>query len=267
MSKVKRSIKNNIERLLGYRAWLEPSSNFNDVRTLIKSLVPVAIEQPLIRIGGQGDGGYLLPDDLAELSSAISLGISTEISFDLEMASRGVPVFMADASVDGPPVEHSKFYFHRKFVDVFEDDNNMRLDTLCQSEVVAEGGDRILQMDIEGAEYRVLLDLSDEVLRSFRIMVIEFHAMDRMFASFPLQIVRATFQKLLRHHHVVHIHPNNVTTPISRHGIEINSVMEFTFFRKDRAKVKPGKILEFPHQLDRNNIANRPSVVLPNCWQ
>ncbi|KQI71369.1 hypothetical protein AN191_13075 [Loktanella sp. 5RATIMAR09] len=260
-------MKLGLERLSGYQAWLERSSDVGEIRALLRSLAPVLTEQPLVRIGGQDDGGYLLPDDLSGVKALISPGVSTEVSFDLAIADRSIDVFMADASVDGPPVENPRFHFHPKFVDVYEDDKNMRLDTLCGLQPAGEDGDRILQMDIEGAEYRVLLDLDEEILKSFRIMVIEFHHLDKMFASFPLDIIHATFQKLLRYHQVVHIHPNNVAEPTTRGDIIIPPIMEFTFYRKDRASVMKNQRQQFPHELDRDNVPGRPKLVLPRCWQ
>jgi len=98
-------------------------------------------------------------------------------------------------------------------------------------------------------------------------MVIEFHHLDRMFTSFPLRIINATFQKLLRFHHVVHIHPNNVCGSIVRGDVEIPPVMEFTFYRKDRATLVQNQKLDFPHVLDRDNLSSMPTVVLPKCWR
>ena len=237
------------------------------VQRFIRTLAPVAINRQLVRIGADSDGGYLVPDDFEGLQVAVSPGVSTEISFDLGMADRGLDVLMADASVAGPPLQNPHFHFVPKFVDVFEDDRNIRLDNLCKMIVLDSGKDRILQMDIEGAEYRVILDLSDEALKSFRIMVIEFHRLDLMFSSFSWQLIRATFQKLLRYHHVVHIHPNNNVEFDSRQGIDIPRVMEFTFYRRDRAVVIPDGKLVFPHSLDRDNTIGKPSLVLPACWQ
>lgn len=254
------------ERIFGDYAWLEPSSNLAEVSALIRMLVPVAVEPTLIRVGGPDDGGYLLPNDLNGIGAAVSPGISTEISFDLDMAARGIPVYMADASVNGPPIDHPKFHFQKKYLDVFEDHENFRLDTLC-SQISPADTDRILQMDIEGAEYRVLLDASDEVLKSFRVMLIEFHDLDRMLSAFPFKLIKATFQKLLRHHHIVHIHPNNVCTPIVRGNIEIPPIMEFTFYRRDRLRALPETKLTFPHPLDRDNLPHLSSVSLPKCWQ
>jgi hypothetical protein len=259
--------KSQLERLAGDRFWLEHSADPDEVRQLIKRLSPVAIEREMIRVGSPVDGGYVAPDDFEGITTAVSPGVSTEVSFDLMLAERGIEIYMADASVPAPPVQNPRFHFHKKFLDVFEDHDNMRMDTLCASIDPAHAGDRILQMDIEGAEYRVLLDASDETLKSFRIMLIEFHDLDRMFAAFPMRMIKATFDKLLRFHDIVHIHPNNVSGPRVRGDIEIPPVMEFTLYRKDRSVVVPGQKLAFPHPLDQDNLPHLPGYALPDCWR
>jgi hypothetical protein len=258
-------IKEALERLSGGRVWLEPASDFLAVADLLHALRPRAIKTPLIRIGGDGDGGYLLPDDLAGVTACISPGVSDTVTFDQAMADRGIEVFMADASVKGPPIQNDRFHFVKKFLDVYEDDTHMRLDSLCA--MVSPDGDRILQIDIEGAEYRVILDASDEALKSFRIIVAEFHHLTRMFGKFQFDVIRATFEKLLRFYDVVHIHPNNVCGPTVRGSLSIAPVMEFTFYRKDRVEIDETRRLDFPHPLDANNLNNRPTLPLPECWQ
>jgi hypothetical protein len=267
MKTLRSKIKNTLENIAGDLVWLEHASDLNEVHALIRSLAPKPIEQRLIRIGADGDGGYLLPDDLNDINFVISPGVSTEIGFDLEVASRGINVLMADASVSGPPVAHERFNFVKKFIDVFEDVENTRLDSLIKSTTITQKKDNILQMDIEGAEYRTLLDLSEEALKAFRIMVIEFHHLDKILAKFPFEIIQATFQKLLRHHHVVHIHPNNVLPVKRRKNIEVPPIMEFTFYRKDRAILKHGGKCAFPNALDRKNVDKNADVILPKCWQ
>jgi len=260
-------IKSLVERLLGNRVWLEPSLELDSLEAFISELKPVNVGIPLVRIGSKQDGGYLVPDDLEGLKACVSPGVSTEIGFDLEMAERGIPVYMADASVPGPPVDHDIFNFFPKFLDVFEDEKNMRLDTLCGLMPDAHRGDAILQMDIEGAEYRVLLDASDDTLSQFRIILLECHNLTRLFGRQNSQLIIATFRKLLRHFHVVHIHPNNVCPASQRGGISIPPVMEFTFIRKDRVRSLSRDALTFPHPLDRDNMSNRPSLALPETWR
>lgn len=260
-------LKSFIEKLFGNVFWLEPSSDLGETQKFIRQLVPVDIGIELIRVGPDGDGGYLVPDDLIGIGGCVSPGVSNEIRFDLEMAHRGIPVFMADASVKGPPENHELFHFYPKFLDVVNDAESMRLETLVAEASKHENGDLILQMDIEGAEYQVLLDASDDVLRSFRIILLECHHLTRLFGRQNSQIIKATFRKLLRHFYIVHIHPNNVRPPSSKGGLEIPPVMEFTFVRKDRARTEPKRGLVFPHQLDRNNLLDNPTVTLPEIWR
>lgn len=266
MSSFKQIGKSAVKRVASKYVWLDRPSDMDAVRALITKLQPVVTDRQLIRIGNEGDGGYLVPDDLQGTSVVISPGVSDKVDFDLWMAERGAEIYMADASVDGPPLDHPKFHFYKKFLDVFEDDKNMRLDTLCAGIAPEHDGDRILQIDIEGAEYRVLLDASDELLRSFRIVIVEFHFLQNLFGEFCFHSIKATFEKLLRHYHLVHIHPNNVAGPFRREEVEIPPVMEFTFYRKDRAEVLPGKKATIPHQLDFDNIESLPPVALPEAW-
>ena len=73
-----------------------------DVAGLIAELRPVPCGREPIRLGPPGDGGYLVPDDLAGIGSCFSPGVDRECRFELDCAARGMRVFMADASVAGP---------------------------------------------------------------------------------------------------------------------------------------------------------------------
>lgn len=259
-------LKQMVERLAGHKFWIERSTNRTKVKQFIRSLKPRATMLPLVRIGSNGDGGYLLPDDLEGISACISPGVSFEVGFDKAMADRGIDTYMADASVNGPPQSNERFHFTKKFLDVFDDDSHTRLATLCALIRGNPNDDLILQMDIEGAEWRVLLDVSPEILKRFRILIIEFHDLKEMFGRFSFGFIEATFVKLLRTHSVVHLHPNNVVEPTFFNGLVVPSLMEITFYRNDRA-FSDRPIGPFPHPLDVDNVARRPSVVLPNCWQ
>lgn len=261
-----RYLNRAFEKLNSDRVMAGKAMQIARVEALIGSLRACATSSALIRIGGDSDGGYLLPDDLDGITAVVSPGTSTEIGFDLQMAEQGRQVYMADHSVEGPPIQHGNFHFSKKFLDVIDSDTTVRLDTLCSTIDHRHDGDRLLQMDIEGAEYRVLLDASEDTLRSFRIMAIEFHSLDRIFDRFAFDLIEATFRKLLKNHNIVHIHPNNAGKVFARKGISIPAVMEFTFYRKDRAPLVMDKKLTFPHLLDRDNVSQRPHIDLPKCW-
>ena len=257
-----RWIRRSLERGLGDKIAVTNATKTADAAALIDSLKPRS-GPPLKRFGPRGDGGYLMPDDLNGIVACISPGVSTECGFDSEMADRGIDVYMADASVAGPSVRHDRFHFFPKYLDIAASDRTMTLDQLCEH---APDGDLLLQMDIEGAEYRVLAAASDSLLQRFRIMVIELHDLDQMFSRFAFNIIKPVFDKLRTHHEVVHIHPNNCADPVRRGPLSVPPVMEFTFYRKDRMKHQSASALSFPHALDAPCAQSRSDVDLPGCW-
>lgn len=263
---MKAQLKRMAEGLMNYQFWIERATERKDVEKVIRSLRPRRTVAPLIRIGPAGDGGYLVPDDLLGITACISPGVGIETGFDRAMADRGIDVYMADASASGAPEANERFHFTKKFVDVFENDTNTRLDSLCASTSTPRDSDLILQMDIEGAEWRVLLDASADTLKRFRIMVIEFHGLQEMFGRFSFGLIESTFIKLLQTHSVVHIHPNNICAPTRFNGLTIPSLLEITFYRNDGAFCAPGTLI-YPHGLDADCVSTRPTVVLPECWQ
>jgi hypothetical protein len=120
-------------------------------------------------------------------------------------------------------------------------------------------------MDIEGSEYEVIMNMPQPLLRQFRVMVIEFHFLDKIFSRFGCLLLENVFTKILEDFYVVHLHPNNCCGSVTQHGIEIPRVMEFTFLRKDRARqTLPNR--RFPHPLDGKNIPFNPPLNLPGCW-
>ena len=228
------------------------------------SLKPIATNRDLIRIGGEDDGGYLVPNDLDNISACFSPGLAKICDFDLDLANRGIKCFLADHSVDGPPIHHELFDFEKKYLGPTEDSIFMTLESWVRRKAPNQT-DFILQMDIEGAEYGVIFDTSSETLKKFRILVIEFHEMDAIRDKFGFLLANLTFSKLLKDFEVVHIHPNNYREPVIYRDYQIPPALEFTFLRKDRIS-RRGRTFKFPHPLDRKNVARREDYPLPKCW-
>lgn len=233
---------------------------------LIKLLFPIKVTKQLIRIGGVGDGGYLVPDDLKEIGGVISPGVGRKQTFDEFFARRDVPVVMADASVDGPEKNLPQFHFIPKFVAPVPRHNHVTIEDLIEKldSITGTRSDLILQMDIEGAEYEILSALSLDILERFRIVLIEFHDLDRLFDPVFFVRYKDGFESILRTHHVVHIHPNNCQRPVKGGDIQIPPVMEFTFYRKDLSD-QLGFCLDFPNPLDKECTDQKP-LALPDCW-
>lgn len=251
------------EMLLARTMWSERAVDEAPLRALIHRLQPETSDIPLIRMGGPHDGGYLVPDDLKGIEACISPGVSDECSFDEDAAARGMEVYMADASVDGPPNANPRFHFAKKFLDTFNSEHTITLDDYCRD--VRPGSDLLLEMDIEGAEYRVIQSASNETMERFRIIVIEFHALTSLFTAFGFDQISSVFDKLLRTHAVVHVHPNNAGPTFGKGEIGIPPYLEFTFHRRDRAHFSK-QPTTFPHALDGINDPRVPDVVLPPIW-
>ncbi len=180
------------------------------------------------------------------------------------MAERGLPVFLADASVDGPALAHPRFVFDKKFVGSLTDQRYITLDDWHTAKLPGDRSELLLQMDIEGGEYDTLLALSPVLLARFRILVIEFHWLPELWGEAFFAVASRTFRKLLQTHSVVHIHPNNCCGSVTREGIEIPRIAEFTLLRNDRVRARAYRT-NFPHPLDRPNVAKAP-LDLPACW-
>ncbi len=235
-----------------------------DLAALIRSLRPLESGRELVRVGPDGDGGYLLPDDLDGIRYAFSPGVSDESGFEADLARRGMQVMLADYSVDGPAEENAAFRFDKRFVGSFPSDMTMTMDAWKAATVGDYAGDLLLQMDIEGAEFETILATSPALLGQFRIVVIEFHYLHQLWNKPWFLLARRAFDKLLATHSVVHIHPNNCCGAFESRGLTLPRIAEFTFYRNDRFTPQ-GVCSTFPHPLDRENTAKK-ALVLPECW-
>jgi hypothetical protein len=234
------------------------------IRKMLTSLYPLCTNHSLIRLGPRGDGGYLVPDDLDGIAACFSPGVSLISGFEKDCAVRGMRVFMADRSVDGPAEQHPLFHFTKRFVGVTSND-----DFTCMSEWVGLSAvdplsDLLLQIDIEGYEYEVLLSMPQELRRRFRIIVAEFHMMDQLPNRAFFMLASRVMEMILQTHACVHIHPNNCAGSVRVAGMEFPKLLEFTFLRRDRI-ASATLMTSFPHELDCDN-ADGPPLVLPNCW-
>jgi len=226
---------------------------------------PLSTSCGLVRVGDRGEGGYLLPNDLEGVRACFSPGVSGEASFDLDIAERGIPCYLADHSVDSPPFAHPKFNFTKKYLGPENRTIYMTLESWVNFNQPL-GSEFILQMDIEGAEYGVIFSTPVHLLQKFRILVIEFHHLSELFCPTGMQLINLTFRKLLNDFEIVHIHPNNCLGTVGYGRYQVPPVMEFTFLRKDRVRCATPAV-SFPHLLDFKNAPYLPDVILPKCWQ
>ncbi len=236
-----------------------------DLLDLIGKLRPLDCGIDLIRVGSSGDGGYLIPNDLQGIEYCFSPGVGALSDFENQLADRGIKSFLADYSVESPAVDKPDFIFDKKFLGASDRGAYFTFSTWKDKYLNQYTGDLLLQMDIEGAEYEVIFNVPSSLLNQFRIVVIEFHGLTRLFDPFTFRLFSACFEKLLDHFYVAHLHPNNICGSMKFGEIEIPEMMEFTFLNKRRVNGGAPR-QRFPHQLDAENFPDIGPLVLPKCW-
>ena len=232
---------------------------------LLGRLHPVTTSFPLLRLGAIGDGGYLVPDDLNGIVACFSPGVDDIATFEKDLLARGIPCFLADASVEGAPFADPNLHLEKKFLGVVNDETFSTLDSWVDR-AHPPAGDLIMQMDIEGNEWPVLLNVSEDTLRRFRIIVIELHNLPHCFDPVAFQLFDTVFDRLGQIFNIVHAHPNNAFPHFRYNDIEIPYFLELTLLRKDRAAAT-GFVTKLPHPMDSPNVPDLVDVRLPAVLQ
>lgn len=110
----------------------------------------------------------MLPDDLEDLGACFSPGVGDNSSFESAFVDRNVPCFLADNSVEGPPISSKLIHFDKLHLGVENTSTTIRLHDWVQQN--SNSNELILQMDIEGSEYDVLLDTDTDFFLSFALL-------------------------------------------------------------------------------------------------
>jgi hypothetical protein len=256
----KRSARRLLDDLNVQASRATPSAEVID---LFNKLRPVRAGPELIRLGGPGDGGYLIPDDLDGIDCCYSAGVGSTSLFEADLGRRGIRSLMADYSVAGPSIEDPNFTFLKRYVGTCDSDTDIEINRWISSE---RARIPMLQMDIEGGEYDCLLALAPERLRAFRIVALEVHHIGTWRCPPFFRIAKSLVAKLLADFAVVHLHANNTAPMFEAARRQIPAVIELTLLRKDRVEAGALPWALLPHPLDRPNDPGREEIHLGQCW-
>lgn len=214
------------------------------------------------RFGAPRDGGYVMLDVTADVGLAFSLGIGPDVSWDVDVAERGVLVHQYDHTVDGPPVAHPGFRFHKARIAATPDTGAVTLgEALAAGRAERPTGDAILKIDIEGSEWDVFDAASADVLDGFTQIVCEFHGFEQ--AANALWYARAmrVTDKLNARFGVVHIHGNNFAPLLDWGAYRMPAVLEVSYAHRARFAFAP-TLDWFPTALDFPNFPDRADHLL-----
>ena len=219
---------------------------------------------PFVRVGKNFDGGYIMVDNLAG-KVAYSFGISNDVSWDAFMVNHGYDIFMYDPTIEGLPVQHEKFHFFREGIAGKTDLENS-MDTL-ENFIKRNGHENqdnmILKMDVEGAEWDFLENVSLELLNKFDQMVFEFHNITDEKSISEMGRTVKLIDKINSTHTLVHLHGNNCG-----HFIEIDRLgvfpvsLELTYLKTANYNFVEDENIFLPIALDQPNDPSLKDIEL-----
>lgn len=233
-----------------------------DILSLLSLLRPQAQAGGKIRLGAPYDGGYVLPDAALDCDAVLSIGIGTDVSFDLALAERGMPVFQYDHTVPAPPVAHERFRFARLGWGPTTTEPFVSLDNMLSQLKEAGSVRPLLKFDIEGGEYDVLEAIDPDALASFPVIVCELHSLSSLADPVFHARMRHCLGVLTRHHAPVHLHANNYGIMALVGGVPIPDVLEVSLLRRDLGILPHAASDPIPGPLDRPNHPLHPDLCM-----
>ena len=203
-----------------------------------KYLKPMECSFPKIRMGSDGDGGYVIVDNgLENYTGLVAMGICDDNNFEREFQQQSnCYVQQYDYSIDEPPSEIPNSDFFK--VKVESEGDIVKSDKL--------GDRKFLKMDIEGSEWALLPTMD---LQQYEQIVCELH--------FPEFRGGTGLEHLIKHHTIVHVHGNACVPHLfayynsNGNYASLPQFLEVTLLRKDMGDFGPNKTY-YPTPLDQS---------------
>jgi hypothetical protein len=191
------------------------------------------------RFGRNFDGGYVIIDNL-EYDFYISCGLGGDISFDEDFMRRyeidGIGI---DGTIEEPEKLPDRFSFIPKLVAPYSNDTHTNLLEYCE-----KYKDIFLKMDIEGSEWKYIIEQGANILPRCKQIVIELHGLFDENRGGSVNEKLLASEILSKTHNIVHAHGNNhelcglYQSIIDKKGsihtdVRVPIVLELTYLRKD----------------------------------
>ncbi len=233
------------------------------VNEFLKKIRIIDSGYELRRIGNDGDGGYLVPNILDQIEYCFSPGVGMQSSFEDDLLNFNIKSFLADGTID----YRGKHDFLKKNLNSFNNESNITLESWIDEKIKDKSNNRLLlQMDIDGSEIGTLYKVNIETLDRFKCIIIEFHNFLSIVNFYGLKIYSDIFDKILKTHYIIHIHPNNNCYNLTINKNCIPDTLEITFINKKIIKCKKYINYNLPHRLDRKNISNLRDIKCPEIF-
>lgn len=199
----------------------------------LRRLLPLSLGQSITwkRFGSDGDGGYMMHDDILSSDICLSFGVGDNFSFDLDIAKKCHEVWMFDHTVNNLKISQPNIKFNKIGISHQKSYNYTTMDEILKK--VPSDIDIILKMDIEGSEWKVLSNLDDTLFTRFRQIIVEFHDLHKILNNQLFSEITQTLEKLNKSHKLINGHINNWSSFQLVAGVPFPDVIEATYLRRD----------------------------------
>ena len=225
----------------------------------------------LIRLGGEADGGYLVPHKIKKTHFLFSIGCDDKINFEIDYLKNNSfynsKVFIIDPKKCKIKLPKNIFFINSFACSYNFNLKNNKNSYLSVNDFIKKNYKNLkyaLQIDCEGYEFEIIKSLENKILSRAEVIVIECHFNALLKISEGLIIINSFLRKILISHQIIHIHPNNALDNLNINGISVPRYCEITFVKKNKYKKKDSKIM-IPHPLDIPNHKKR-EVKIPSAW-
>ena len=99
-----------------FNLYIEKKTSKKDISRVLKKLLPYTIDQDLIRLGDQNDGGYLIPNDIEGIKKNYSAGIGNLSKFERDLQEKySIKSYMLDYNeIDLSLLPNESKFFKKK---------------------------------------------------------------------------------------------------------------------------------------------------------
>ncbi len=234
-----------------------------DTRRILRWLEPQRLcDHGLVRLGNAGDGGYVCVDDWDGLDTAFSFGINDDISWDRDVADRGLRVYQFDHTVADPAPDDDRMVFEPKMIAPHPGAGQQDLAGLIRvHDQRRERPNIILKTDIEGHEWGMLGATPEADLARIAWIVGEFHYFQGLAEPEVRAVLDRELRRLGEQFALVHVHSNVWGGYSSLGNVIFPNVIEATFVNRRTYRTAEGREL-FPTELDRTCDDRLPDFYL-----
>jgi len=251
---------------------LKSIQNENRMVEALRFLRPVSIDASLTRIGSKGDGGYVMVDSFDQPSNIYSFGVGGNSWWDMVMETKGYHVYMYDHTVDyiekdGLPYEvpeGQNLFFNKIGIGNKTTNKLKTVQQIIEDNEHQNKNDMILQCDIEGSEWEVFANISQNTLSHFSQILLEFHTLHKgIDDDLFYENMYNSFKNLTEQFIPFHVHGNNCSVPpfFTVKGKIVPTTLEVSFVNKNIVSITK-EIPTFPTELDFPNRRNNPEIEL-----